>query len=55
VVDLGVPAEPFDAFRGLIRTFGAARVCARAAAAVLLAGSEAARTRPRPAMTATGM
>jgi beta-N-acetylhexosaminidase len=36
VVDMGVPGEDFSAFRGWIQTFGASRVCARAAARVLL-------------------
>jgi beta-N-acetylhexosaminidase len=36
VVDMGVPGEDFSAFRGWIQTFGASRVCAGAAARVLL-------------------
>ncbi|KIF77536.1 hypothetical protein QR77_34205 [Streptomyces sp. 150FB] len=37
VVDMGVPGEDFSGFRGWVRTFGASRVCARAAVRTLLA------------------
>lgn len=37
VVDMGVPGDSVDRFRGWVQTFGAARACARAAADVLLA------------------
>jgi hypothetical protein len=33
---LGLPAEPFETFRGCVQAFGASRACAQAAAAVLL-------------------
>ncbi|WP_329454885.1 glycoside hydrolase family 3 protein [Streptomyces sp. NBC_01497] len=36
VVDMGVPGDDFGGFRGWVRTFGASRVCARAAVDVLL-------------------
>jgi beta-N-acetylhexosaminidase len=36
VVDMGLPAEPFETFRGCVQAFGASRACAQAAAAVLL-------------------
>jgi beta-N-acetylhexosaminidase len=36
VVDMGVPGDDFSTFRGWIQTFGAARVCALAAAGRLL-------------------
>ncbi|MEW2549987.1 glycoside hydrolase family 3 N-terminal domain-containing protein [Streptomyces sp. NPDC047002] len=36
VVDMGVPGDDFGGFRGWVRTFGASKVCARAAVDVLL-------------------
>jgi beta-N-acetylhexosaminidase len=36
VVDMGLPAEPFETFRACVQTFGASRACAQAAAAALL-------------------
>ncbi|XHL93522.1 glycoside hydrolase family 3 N-terminal domain-containing protein [Streptomyces niveus] len=36
VVDMGVPGDDFGGFRGWVRTFGASRVCARAAVGALL-------------------
>ncbi|WP_405502805.1 glycoside hydrolase family 3 protein [Streptomyces niveus] len=36
VVDMGVPGDDFGGFRGWVRTFGASRVCAKAAVGALL-------------------